>query len=122
MAHSVNTADLRKASTLERAFMLRWDGPEYVREHKFCPQRNWRFDFAWPDSHVAVECEGGIWKKNKDGSRGGRHNHPMRFEDDCEKYNTAQLMGWIVIRLTESMLKEKRWMDAARSIVHLRAA
>lgn len=113
MAHSVNTADLRKASTLERAFMLRWDGPEYVREHKFCPQRNWRFDFAWPDSHVAVECEGGIYS-------GGRHTRGKGFEDDCEKYNTAQVMGWCVIRLTASMIKEPQWIRAVRSIIALR--
>lgn len=60
-------------------------------EHKFCPSRRWRFDFAWPSQLVSVECEGGIFNY-------GRHNRPMGFIRDCEKYSMAAEIGWRVLR------------------------
>lgn len=63
--------------------------PEYV----FHPSRNWRFDFAWENYMLAVEVEGGIWT-------GGRHVNPKGFIEDCDKYNSAQLFGWTVLRFT----------------------
>ena len=30
------------------------------REYRFFPGRLWRFDFAWPESKVAVKIEGGV--------------------------------------------------------------
>jgi very-short-patch-repair endonuclease len=61
------------------------------REYKFHSVRKWRFDFAWPDEMIAVEIEGGIWT-------GGRHTRGKGFVDDCEKYNQAALVGWMVLR------------------------
>lgn len=29
--------------------------PAPVTEHRFHPVRRWRFDFAWPDEHLALE-------------------------------------------------------------------
>ena len=67
--------------------------PPPEREYKFHPHRRWRFDLCWPAKLVAVECEGGVWVK-------GRHNRPQGFINDCEKYNEAALMGWMVLRFT----------------------
>ena len=67
--------------------------PEPEREYRFHPVRRWRFDFAWPEYKVAVECEGGTWSK-------GRHVRGLGFRQDCTKYNEAALMGWIVLRVT----------------------
>lgn len=64
-----------------------------VREFRFATPRRWRFDFAWPDQRVALEIEGGAWS-------GGRHVTGAGFEADCEKYNQAALLGWIVLRVT----------------------
>ncbi len=73
-------------------------GFEPVREHRFAPPRRWRFDFAWLERKVAVEIEGGNWV-------GGRHTRGAAFEKDAEKYNTAVLLGWLVLRFTPSMVK-----------------
>ena len=87
---------------LEATFLFHWrllapDAPEPVREHRFC-DRLWRFDFAWPDQMVAVECEGGIWSS-------GRHVRGNGFRKDVEKYNAALTLGWRVFRCTAGMLE-----------------
>lgn len=75
--------------------------PEPVRELRFDPKRRWRFDFAWADRMVAIEVEGGSFAA-------GRHVRPTGFEDDCEKYNSASLLGWRVLRVTSKMVKDGR--------------
>jgi len=87
--------------------------PEFV----FHPTRKWAFDFAFPTDPVfvrdpvlgkpptsfgrlALEIDGGIWKKGRDGKIGGRHNRPKGFSEDCVKLNEAILLGWFVLRCT----------------------
>jgi very-short-patch-repair endonuclease len=72
--------------------------PEPEREFCFHPERKWRFDFAWLEQKVAVECEGGHWV-------GGRHVRGAGFEGDCEKYNEAACLGWVVIRITRTHIR-----------------
>lgn len=95
-------------SSLEAAFLLEMsqsDLPQAQREYRFHPERKWRFDFAWPERKVAVECEGGIWKR-------GRHVHPVGYLKDCEKYNAAALLGWRVFRFTRESVKSAAPMIA----------
>lgn len=73
--------------------------PPPVREHKFHPVRKWRFDFAWPEQRVGLECEGGIWTQ-------GRHTHPAGYLLDVTKYNEAALLGWTLIRVTGDMIRK----------------
>lgn len=77
------------------------------REYRFHKVRKWRFDFCWPDRKLAAECEGGSWI-------GGRHLRPLGFEEDCEKYNTAALEGWTVLRFTKAMINDGRAIAALR--------
>jgi very-short-patch-repair endonuclease len=63
--------------------------------------RKWRFDFAWPAYKVAVAVEGGTWVR-------GSHVRGKRFAKDCEKYNSAALAGWIVLRWPTDAIKG-RW-------------
>jgi hypothetical protein len=80
-------------------FQLQLAGfPTPEKEFLFHRRRKWRFDLAWPDLLIAVEIEGGIWV-------GGRHVRGEGYEADCEKYNEAQLAGWMVLRFTPGMLK-----------------
>jgi very-short-patch-repair endonuclease len=74
-------------------------------------KRRWRFDYAIPDIKVAIEIEGGIW-------RYGRHNHPVGFSKDCEKYNTATLMGWTIFRLPDSEIHEERIKEIAKFVLN----
>lgn len=71
--------------------------PAPVEEHSFCPERKWRFDFAWPEQQVAVEIDGGQWLR-----WGGRHNR----DSDREKMNAAAALGWRVLRYSGEMLND----------------
>ena len=71
---------------------------DYEREYQFDPKRQWRFDFAWPDRHLAVEVEGGT-KFGK-----SRHSQGQGLEDDARKYNAAAIQGWAVLRFTTAMV------------------
>lgn len=88
--------------------------------------RMWTFDFAWPGVRLAVEMEGGVHshpvKCNHCGlqvmTKAGRtstgkirqpqkvmatfggHTRGKAYIDNCHKYNTAHLLGWIVLRYT----------------------
>jgi very-short-patch-repair endonuclease len=72
--------------------------PDPKREYKFHATRKWLFDFCWPDRRLAVEVEGGIYS-------GGRHVRGDGFQKDVEKYNTAALDGWTLLRFTSAMIK-----------------
>lgn len=95
-------------SSLERKFdniwrnvaIKTWNMPEPEREHVFARPRRFRFDFAWPAYKVAVEMEGGVWT-------GGGHNRGAGYASNCEKYNIAQIQGWIVLRYVTNDLRER---------------
>jgi hypothetical protein len=85
---------------LEHNFDTIWcwlGGPELESEFKFHPDRNWRFDRAFPALMIAIEIEGGTWS-------GGRHSREPGYSNDCEKYNAASLLGWRIFRFTGPML------------------
>jgi very-short-patch-repair endonuclease len=87
-------------SKIEETFALhcRAHGLTPVREHKFHPTRRWRFDFAFPERRIAIECEGGVWA-------GGRHTRGSGFVADTEKYNAAAALGWLVFRFDGNAVK-----------------
>lgn len=66
-------------------------------EYWFAKPRRWRFDYAFPDSKLAIEVEGGAFI-------GGRHTSGSGFLKDMEKYNAAVLLGWRVLRVTPRMV------------------
>lgn len=83
--------------------------PQPKREYEFHPVRKWRFDFAWPELLIAVECEGGT-RSN------GRHVRGDGFENDCEKYAEAALSGWLVLRVTWDQIESMKatvWLQRA---------
>jgi very-short-patch-repair endonuclease len=71
-----------------------------VEEYRFHDKRRWRFDYAFVPEGVAVEIEGGVYS-------GGGHTRGKHYQSDCEKYNTATLMGWRVLRYTTVCLRER---------------
>ena len=91
-------------SSLESKFLSLWkslagNSPQPETEYRFHPTRRWRFDFAFPESKVAVEMEGGVWT-------GGGHNRGTIYNTNCDKYNEAALLGWIVLRYTTNHLRQ----------------
>lgn len=67
--------------------------------------RNWAFDFAWPKHKIAFEIEGAPGR--------GRHTTAAGFKEDCYKYNEAQMMGWLVYRVTGSMVSSGEALNLA---------
>lgn len=65
--------------------------PVPQREYKFHTTRKWRIDFAFPCIKLAIEIEGGIYKR-------GRHTRPIGFIKDIEKYNALTELGWVILR------------------------
>ena len=64
-----------------------------VKELRFALPRQWRFDYAWPKEKVAIEIEGIL------PGQGGRHQRVSGFLQDCLKYESAMMLGWMVYRV-----------------------
>lgn len=73
-------------------------------QHDFRHGRQWRFDFAYPGLMIALEVEGGT-------HAAGRHTRGEGFEEDCEKYAEALLLGWRVLRVPAAMVDDGRALD-----------
>jgi hypothetical protein len=83
-----------KRSHLEVRWIREWErqgGPELVEEFMFHPTRRWRADFAHIESKLLIEIEGGAY--------GGRHTRGRGFVEDLDKYATAWLHGYTVLRI-----------------------
>lgn len=63
----------------------------WTYEYKFDSLRKFKFDYANLRLKIAIEMEGGIYT-------GTGHAKTGRYLSDMEKYNMAQLKGWIVLR------------------------
>lgn len=96
------TRKKKRRSWLEEriaAFIQSAHLPVPVREHRFAPPRQFKFDFCWPALGIALEAEGGIWIQ-------GGHNRGAAYADDCDKYNLAAVNGWRVFRVTERQVRD----------------
>jgi very-short-patch-repair endonuclease len=89
--------------------------PMPIPEHRFLHGRRFRFDFAWPDQKIALECEGGVWT-------GGRHTRGKGFLSDMEKYNHAASLGWLVLRCTPGTLLHLETINYIKAAIAQRAA
>lgn len=90
-------------------------GIAVVKEYRFHPRRKWRFDYAIPQCRIALEVEGGVWTQ-------GRHTRPQGFLGDIEKYNTATLMGWKLLRTTPDRLMSENTIEmlkCAQNVIFL---
>lgn len=84
-------------------FQLKAAGIEQPeRQHRFAAQhgREWRWDFAWPSKMIAVEIQGGIWKRG-----GGAHSHPTDILRNMLKYNAAAALGWRLLQFSTDQVK-----------------
>ena len=94
--HGLNKAGLVDVLAAE----IRQEGlPPPVKEVRFHPIRKWRFDLAFPLQKVALEIHGGVYMQ-------GHHTRGKGFEDDREKMNEAQLMGWTVLEYSTGQVKD----------------
>lgn len=87
--------------------------PAAEKEHKFHPARDWAIDRVYRNYLVAVEIEGGVWS-------GGRHVRGQGFLNDCEKYNAAQLAGWMVLRFSPQQVENGECWETIRTALEAR--
>jgi very-short-patch-repair endonuclease len=109
-ARRVVEAELRQR--LENKFAALWrqaGGPmDYVRNLKFnAPDSGAEFDFAWPRLRMAVEINGGQWKKSG-------HSSGKGLERDARKGIAAQAKGWRLFVLTSSMVTAENVAELVR--------
>lgn len=64
-------------------------------EFRFHPERKFRADWLVVGSKVLIEYEGGLYSGGKRG-----HNSIAGIQRDIEKSNLAQILGFVVIRVT----------------------
>lgn len=62
-------------------------------EYNFNPLRRWRADWCIPDCKILVEYEGL-------GARKTGHTTSAGYTGNAAKYNSAQSLGWKVLRFT----------------------
>lgn len=74
-------------------------GIKFEKEYSFSLTRKWKADYWIIDTDILVEVEGGNWTQ-------GRHIRGEGYENDCYKYNAAQIQGYIVLRYTPNMIKK----------------
>jgi very-short-patch-repair endonuclease len=68
-------------------------GLTFRKEHRFHPERKWRFDYLLYPGKVAIEVEGGVFAQS-------RHVRGVGYQKDLEKYNHAAIMGFTVLRFS----------------------
>ena len=79
------------------ALLKRAKLPRPVPEYRFHDTRKFRLDFAWPESRVGLEVDGGVWT-------GGAHGRGTGIVRDQEKTNLAAGLGWRILRVTPAKL------------------
>lgn len=92
---------------------LNWLAVGYQREYRFHPRRRWRADFflEYRTRKLLVEVEGGAFQR-------GRHTRGLGFENDCEKYAEALILGFLVLRVTPRQIDRGLAIDWIRRILH----
>lgn len=87
-------------------------GLKFVQEHRFHPVRRWRFDYACLDEKIAIEVEGGRFAKFS------RHTTGKGYENDCEKYNQATILGWRIIRVFPETLMTTNTIEMIKQLIN----
>ena len=88
--------------------------PKPILEHRFDLKRRFRFDIAWLDKKVALEVEGGIYRKG-----GGAHSGITAQLRDIEKYNLATVQGWRVLRVEPKNLLKTETFEMVKKCLEL---
>lgn len=87
-----------------------------IDEYRFDAERQWRFDYAWPESKVALEVDGGIWIR-------GKHTRGSGWLKDTEKLNAAATQGWRMLRCTPQQLATPDMIRTIKAALkHIEAA
>jgi len=82
-----------------------------VRQYRFCTgeyhDRQFTFDFCYPEHKIAIEVDGGQWELG-----GGRH----MSDEDYHKLNIATAHGYYLLRFKTNMVDE----DGVGCVIRIR--
>lgn len=84
-------------------------------EHPFMHSRNWKFDYVIEELKVAVEYQGGVFMKGKSG-----HTNVAGQTRDWEKFNEAQIRGWIVICANPKTIDNRTFIKQLERAIKVR--
>jgi very-short-patch-repair endonuclease len=94
----------KKASKLEEDLfqeMKLYGLPMPERQFRFHPTRRWAADFCFVDAKIIVEVSGGLYVT-------GRHNRGAQMEQEYEKINEAQKLGYRVFMFGPKACRAKK--------------
>lgn len=98
--------------------------PRFERQVVFAKEaigRLWRFDFAFRDYMVAVEIEGLVVQRLAGQIvLRGRHGTIGGIIEDMDKYNTAAMLGWTVLRYPQKYVKPKNAIEMTMRVLAAR--
>jgi hypothetical protein len=86
-------------------------GIKVSTEFVFAAPRKWRSDWRVKGKKILIEFEGGLFAKGKQG-----HSSVTGILRDIEKYNSAALLGYTVIRIAPSHVRSGqalKWVEEA---------
>lgn len=97
----------REALEAAMALQLRAAGLVFTTQVQFHPVRKWRMDFVVaPQSRrpVAIEVQGGVYTN-------GSHTRGQGYEKDCEKSFYGQMLGWRVLAVTGTHVRNGQALE-----------
>jgi very-short-patch-repair endonuclease len=126
----LETGLFRRQWDVDRLLRAIWDGDRRVGQRqarlpeplhkvdgcKIIEGRKYDFDFVYPDLMVAIEVDGGTWKRTNQGRSAG-HAHPARITHDNEKRNLARLLGWRVFQFDTTAINSGQALDVIRQLL-----
>lgn len=112
----VDDLEVRKFRVWCRGNDVPMPTPEYEFALEAKPPKRYRFDFAWVPEKVALEVQGGIFRKG-----GGAHTGKNHIRD-MHKANLAQNLGWEVLQCTPGELYNGTTLDRIRTALAQRSA
>jgi len=97
--------DRRSAAQILLGIHLRELGFQRIEyEYEFYPERRWAADIYLPDHGLLIEC---------DGIHQGGHKRHDALADDYLKQNTAQMLGFRILRFSNEQVESgeaKAWL------------
>lgn len=116
---------LKNHSYLEQQFEQLWNcyhpTIDLHGEYLGVKGRKFRFDFAHPDTQIAIEINGGTWVSSNKRAKGkSSHATGVGLERDYEKLNCAIAQGWSVFQLSSTMITVE-WLNTIAKTIQSRS-
>jgi very-short-patch-repair endonuclease len=87
------------------------------REYPGITGRKFRFDFAIPSRHLAIEIHGGAYVKRAGGSIGGAHHSIEGRRRDMEKARLANVEGWCYLEFEWKDVEDGTTFDTIQGLL-----